>query len=133
MQESLGLQSTLLESPTCGSSADTEHSSTNAFSIRCQKMSIVTEDDRRIFPAPAWSRNANLHEAWHQLCQVQAPVGRWGISAKAANKNNTSSDLSAQDSQTSPYMEVFLDKRFKENYHHASALVQNWSSCKTCT
>jgi len=37
------------------------------------------------------SWNANLHEAWHQLCQ---------------------------DSQTSPYMEVFQDKRFKENYHH---------------
>eukprot|EP00438_Fugacium_kawagutii_P012539 Skav207336 [mRNA] locus=scaffold426:19669:24820:+ [translate_table: standard] len=37
------------------------------------------------------SWNSNLHEAWHQLCQ---------------------------DSQTSPYMEVFLDKRFKDNYHH---------------
>lgn len=72
-------------------------------------------------------RKANLHEAWNQLCQVPSPAtsSTWNVSFTPT--------FGAKDSQTARYMEVFLDKRFKENHQRvlASGANLNWfQMCK---
>ena len=64
-------------------------------------------------------RKANLHEAWNQLCQVPSPAtgSTWNVSLTPT--------FGAKDSQTARYMEVFLDKRFKENHQRVLASGAN--------